>query len=145
MKQQAPPLQAHQPGQQGSGRKADGQRGAVLVTVLGGVLLVAAILFAAIFAVTLETMAARSAARGAVNDATQQGALSLAVAELLAGGVEAPVVLGPWPHLGIAAQVLVTVVAPDVVALETRLEQPHAAPARLTLALGPEPRVLWRP
>ena len=126
-------------------RKTDAQCGAVLVAVLGGVLLVAAILFAAIFAVTLETMGARSAARAALNDAAQQGALSLAVAELVAGSVEAPAVLGPWPDLGIGAQVLITVVAPDVVALETRLEQTNAAPARLTLALGPEPHVLWRP
>lgn len=129
--------------------------GAVLVTVLGGVLLVAAILFAALFGVTLETLAARSAARAALESAALQGALSQAATELVlagAGAPDSPRVLGPWPHLRVdgasgAVTVVVTPVGPgDVVELEARLAgSARVAPARLVLALTPEPRPLWRP
>lgn len=136
----------------GSDRRSGG---AVLVMVLGGVLLVAAILFAALFGVTLEALAARSAARAAIETAALQGALSQAATDLTGvpgGPPTAPVELGPWPHLDLAGGVghVTVVVTPvgdgGVVELEARLvgsSRPVAA--TLVLALEPKPGPLWRP
>lgn len=121
-------------------------RGAALVTVLGGLMLVGAITFAALFAVTLEAMAARSAQRAAQDGAALQAALAVAAAETVTGPAPGAGVLGPWPHLGVSASVTVAVPEPGVRVLEVRLPGPTLPPhARLVIQLEPEPLVLWRP
>lgn len=130
--------------------------GFVLVAVLAGLLLVAAISFALLFTTTLDTLAARSAQRAVSEEAQLQGALDLALALLVSAAVSgethdpAPD-LGPWPEYGLAVRVSLVDLADDeegnaVVRLEAR--QPGGngrAPALLVARLGAEPLVLWRP
>ncbi len=121
-------------------------QGSVLVAVLGGVLLIAAIVFTALFVTTLDAMAARSAARAAVDDATLQGALSLAAAELAGQGWPPPAGLGPWPLQGVPARVSVIEVGPGTVHLVARLGAGALGrEAHLVLQIEPELIVRWRP
>lgn len=130
--------------------------GFVVVAVLAGLLLVAAMSFALLFLTTLDTLAARSAQRAVIEEAQLQGALDLALALLIsaAGSGEAgpPISdLGPWPEHGVTAQVFVTELPDDpegnsVVRLEARLGGASGrAPAQLVARLGAEPKLLWRP
>lgn len=108
-------------------------------------LLVAAISFAALFGVTLETLAARSAERGAADDAALQGALAFAAAAMIEGR-GGPEDLGPWPEHGVDARVRVVEVAGGGLLLEAYLERsPTYLRARVALELEPEVRVVWRP
>lgn len=130
--------------------------GFVLVAVLAGLLLLAAISFALLFLTTLDTLAARSAQRAVIEEAQLQGALDVAVALLVsaaASGGESPPgsELGPWPEHGLAARVALVGLPDDdvgntVVQLEARLvESSGRAPRLLVARLGPEPLLLWRP
>ncbi len=120
--------------------------GSVLVTVLGGLLLVGAITFAAVFTVTLDALSARSAADGARVDAALEGALNVAAAELAA--LVAPPMLprsiGPWPALGIEARVRMSAAGADGVLLEAELPG-TARRAALVVMLEPELTAVWRP
>lgn len=130
--------------------------GFVVVAVLAGLLLVAAMSFALLFLTTLDTLAARSAQRAVIEEAQLQGALDLALALLISAvgpGETAPTMseLGPWPEHGVTAQVSVTELADDpegnrVVRLEAHLNGVSGrAPAQLVARLGAEPELLWRP
>lgn len=121
--------------------------GSVLVTVLGGLMLVGAITFAAVFSVTLDTLAARSAARGAAEAVALEGALHLAAAELAALPEPAtlPVAVGPWPSLGVEARVRLSRVADGGVLLEAALTGGVREGASMIVVLEPEPRPVWRP
>jgi len=122
------------------------KRGFVLVAVLGGMLLVAALIFTAVFVTTLDAMAARSASRATIADAALQGALSLAAAELAGRGRPPPAELGPWPLQGVPARVSVSEVGPGTVHLVARLGADHPArSAQLVLQVEPELLVRWRP
>lgn len=121
--------------------------GSVLVTVLGGLLLVGAITFAAVFSVTLDTLTARSAARGAAEAAALEGALHVAAAELAALPEPAalPITVGPWPSLGVAARVRLSDVGGGGVLLEATLPDGTRASASMIVMLEPELRAVWRP
>lgn len=132
------------------------RRGFVLLAVLAGLLLIAAIIFALLFLTTLDTLAARSAQRAVLEEAQLQGALDLAgalVASAVAAGEGLPfgAVLGPWPEHGLAATVEVTSLASDddgseVLRLEARLTVAgDRAPTPLIVRFGTAPLVLWRP
>ena len=120
--------------------------GSVLIAVLGGLLLVGAITFAAVFTVTLDALSARSAADGARVDAELEGALNAAVAELAALGPSPalPVSVGPWPALGIEARVRLSAAAADGVLLEAELPGTRRR-ATLVVVLEPGLTAVWRP
>ena len=83
--------------------RAVATRGVALPLVLLVLLLLGAAAFAASFAATLDSAAARSALDSAAARAQASGALAFAVAELVALGptglASLPAELGPWPDL----------------------------------------------
>lgn len=135
-------------------RPARAGSGFVLVTVLGGLLLVGAVAFALLFTASLDAMAASAKAGAVVAREELEGALALAVAALRAAppsGPEAPVPtgLGPWPELGIGAVVNVESLPADGSGLVLRLSaslpsDPARRPEALVVQLEPELRVLRR-
>lgn len=116
--------------------------GFVLVAVLGGLLVVAAVAFALVFTASLDALAARARTTSVVASETVQAALTLAVAEALqqhAGGL-APgpgQVFGPWPELGVPAQVVAEVLAE--VAAEALPDEDEGLVVRFTATLPAEP------
>ncbi len=130
--------------------------GFVLVAVLAGLLLIAAISFALLFITTLDTLSARSAQRAVIQEAQLQGALDLALALLISAAASgeastAEHELGPWPEHGLMVRVALISLSDDdegnaVVRLEARLAEGSPRPPTVLIArLGSEADVLWRP
>ena len=129
------------------------EAGFVLVAVLGGVLVLAAVAFAMLYTASLDAMAVRARQRSVVTREVLEGALALTAAELhLLSESGAPAVAGnygPWPQLGLTASVSVQVLPAEegeqVVRLEARMEGGSAHGAEsLILRLRPDTVVLRR-
>lgn len=133
--------------------------GFVLVAVLGGLLVVGAVVFAMLFATTLDAMGARNAQLAVVEREAMLGAIHLAVAELSVRGAPwgeggaGGHVLGPWPELGLGVTVAATPLEAAVesegvagaVRLVAALPPPAVRAAEVWLvALEPEVRLLRR-
>jgi len=135
----------------GAVRRAGSPDGFVLVAVLGGLLIVGAVVFALLFAVTLEAQAARAAQAAVVERAALEGALQLALAELAAHPDPLAVTsLGPWAALAADARVAVQPVSDAEGTVGLRLEAALPPPARrrpavLVVSAPPGLERLWRP
>lgn len=160
----APSVSAPRPRRRTSQPKSRRHRtgGFALVAVIGGLLLVSTIVFAMAFVATLDVMSARSSQTAVLAEAQAEGSLDAALADLAAltadpgagsgdGVPPPPGTLGPWPELGLTAEVVVTVLPErweghEVVALLSQADVGVSrAQARAVVALASVPRVLWRP